>query len=189
MRMTLCYYWATQRAPWRKPWWSLKNVEFSGLVINWTKSSIMLLDSTPDSQSPTLQDIPITPEFKYLGVYVTPQPRDYVSLNVCPLLSRINDKIKVWSKLKMSLVGRVNLTKMIFMPQLLYMLHNTPMVGYSASLIPCSDHFSGLIDLRELNWNNSKSPRRLGGLALSKPLAILHSSPAPTHRPCDPQGE
>lgn len=128
MRMTLCYYWATQRAPWRKPWWSLKNVEFSGLVINWTKSSIMLLDSTPDSQSPTLQDIPITPEFKYLGVYVTPQPRDYVSLNVCPLLSRINDKIKVWSKLKMSLVGRVNLTKMIFMPQLLYMLHNTPMV-------------------------------------------------------------
>lgn len=28
----------------------------------------------------------------------------------------------------MSLVGRVNLTKMIFMPQLLYILHNTPTV-------------------------------------------------------------
>lgn len=28
----------------------------------------------------------------------------------------------------MSLAGRVNLIKMVFMPQLLYMLHNTPMV-------------------------------------------------------------
>lgn len=99
-----------------------------GLVINWTKSLIMLLDSTSDSPGSTIQDIPFTPQFKYLGVYVTPQLRDYVSLNVCPLLSRIKDKIKVWSKLKMSLVGRVNLTKNIFMPQLLYMLHNTPMV-------------------------------------------------------------
>lgn len=37
--------------------------EFSGLVINWSKSSIMLLDSASDDLGPTIQDIPITPKF------------------------------------------------------------------------------------------------------------------------------
>lgn len=146
--------------------------EFSGLVIIWTKSSIMLLDSTPDSQGPTLQDIPITPQFKYLGVYVTLQPRDYVSLNVCPLLSRNNDKIKVWSKLKMSLVGRVNLTKMIFMPQLLYMLHNTPMVVTLRIFRIINSMFRSFLWLDRLpriKLEQLQKPKKAGGLALSNP--------------------
>ena len=100
---------------------------FSGLLINWTKSALMLLDSS-GPQDHSLLDIPVATKFKYLGVWVTPQPLDYITLNLTPLVSRIRDKIKILSKLKMSLVGRVNLTKMVFMPQLLYILHNTPMV-------------------------------------------------------------
>lgn len=145
----------------------------------------MLLDSTPDSQSPTLQDIPITPEFKYLGVYVTPQPRDYVSLNVCPLLSRINDKIKVWSKLKMSLVGRVNLTKMIFMPQLLYMLHNTPMVVTLRIIRIINSMFRSFLWLDRpprIKLEQLQKPKEAGGLALSNPwlyCIAAHSNTSP----------
>lgn len=55
---------------------------FSGLAINWSKSLIMLLDSAPYSQGPTLHDIPVCSKFKNLGVYATPQPWDYESLPV-----------------------------------------------------------------------------------------------------------
>lgn len=88
----------------------------------------MLLDSISEVQATTLQDIPIASLFKYLGVYVTPRPIDYLSLNSSPLLGRIRVKMKIWVKLRLSLVGKVNLVKMIFMPQSLYILHNSPMV-------------------------------------------------------------
>lgn len=68
---------------------------FSGLVINWSKSSIMLLDAAPYSQSLTLHDIPVVSKFKYLVVYVTPQPHAYISLNLSSLLGLIRDKTKI----------------------------------------------------------------------------------------------
>lgn len=76
----------------------------------------MLLDATPDSRITTLQNIPVSISFKYLGIYVTPKPLEYVSLNLSPLLGRIRDKAKVWSKLQLLVVGKVNLIKMFFMP-------------------------------------------------------------------------
>lgn len=79
------------------------------------------------SQGPTLHKVPVTLSFKYLGVYITSEPHDYISLNLSPLLGRIQDRVKVWSRLKMPLVGKVHLI-IIFMPQLLYILHNAPIV-------------------------------------------------------------
>lgn len=60
---------------------------FSSLVMNWTKSSVMPLDSPVDNQGPILHNISIASSLKYLGVYVTPQPRDYVFLNLSPLFA------------------------------------------------------------------------------------------------------
>lgn len=51
--------------------------ELSGLLINWEKSALMLLDS----------------KFKYLGNQITPQLVDFCHLNITPLLSRFRDKI------------------------------------------------------------------------------------------------
>lgn len=41
--------------------------EYSGLVINWTKSSLLLLDREPSS-SLTMQNIPVSTSFRYLGI-------------------------------------------------------------------------------------------------------------------------
>lgn len=42
--------------------------EYSGLVINWAKSSIMLLDVTPAPSLLTLQEIPLSWSFRYLDI-------------------------------------------------------------------------------------------------------------------------
>lgn len=103
---------------------------YSGLVINWSKSSLMPLDGTSASVL-TQTNIPISVSFKYVDIHVTPPPsaRLYtVHLNLMPLLACFRNSVRIWSRLKMSLVGRTNLIKMILMPQLLYVLHNSPVV-------------------------------------------------------------
>lgn len=62
---------------------------FSELVINWTKSSIMLIDDSPNCQDSMILNIPISPSFKYLGIYVTTKPLNYIFLHLSPFLGRI----------------------------------------------------------------------------------------------------
>lgn len=40
-------------------------------------------------------------------------PRDYILDNILPLLSKFQKQYKVWGKLPVSVVGRINLLKMI----------------------------------------------------------------------------
>lgn len=88
----------------------------------------MLLDAKSGNSASVLHNIPVASNFKYLGINVTPRPLDYIFLNLSPLITGIRDKVKLWTKLRLSVVGRTNLIKIIFMPQLLYTLHNSPMV-------------------------------------------------------------
>lgn len=99
---------------------------FSGLHINWSKSALLLLDEE-DTQSVTSTcPIPIATSFKYLGIQVTSRPRDYIHLNISPLLQRIREKVKTWNTLHLSVAGQVNLIKMILVLQMLYFLHSGP---------------------------------------------------------------
>lgn len=50
----------------------------------------------------------------------------YADVNLDPLYSTLKNKLTVWQKLPLSIVGRVNLIKIIWMPQLLYLFHNAP---------------------------------------------------------------
>lgn len=90
--------------------------------------------------------------FKYVCIQITPQLGDSCRLNIAPLLCRFRDKIKIWNKLWLSLAGKVNLVKMFFMPQLLYFLHNMPIV------IPLSIFQEMNSIFRHLLWHN-KTPR------------------------------
>lgn len=109
--------------------------------------------------------IPVSNGIKYLGIQVTSEPLDFISLNLTPILNRIQEKTKIWSRLKMSLVGRINLIKMIFMPQLLYILHNTPMV------IP-------LKMFRRIKLEQLQKSKESGGLALPNPWAYYLAAQA-----------
>lgn len=53
-------------------------------------------------------------------------PNQYISDNLVPLLLKFKRKCDIWSRLPLSVAGRSNLVKMVWMPQLLYLLHNSP---------------------------------------------------------------
>ena len=146
--------------------------KFSGLLINWSKSALLLLDCGDSQVINPLCPIPITSSFKYLGVQITARPRDFIHLNISPLLLRFRDKIKTWKALLLSVAGRVNLIKMILMPQLLYFLHNTPMVIPLKVFHTVNSIFRGLIwkdGAARIKLEHLQRPKDSGGLALPNP--------------------
>lgn len=146
--------------------------KWSGLLINWDKSVLMPLDPVPPSFSPQSVPLQIVSNFQYLGIVVNSRPKDYIALNLVPILAKLSSKVDTWCRLPLSVIGRGNLIKMIFMPQLLYILHNSPI------LIPA--HFFKKINriFRELIWQKKYPRIRLetlqrdkadGGLAIPNP--------------------
>lgn len=113
-------------------------------------------------------DIPVSTSLKYLGIQVTPRVLDYVNLNLTPLINRCRDRVKVWSKLKLTQVGRINLIKMILMPQLLYVLHNSPMV-ITLKKFRLFRSFIWLSKPPRIKLEQLQRPKDEGGLALPSP--------------------
>lgn len=153
--------------------------KYSGLVINWTKSSLLLLDRDPPTTQQNMQDIPVSTSFKYLGIQITAHILDYVNLNLTPLINRCRDRVKVWSKLKLSQVGRINLIKMILMPQLLYVLHNSPMVITLKKFRIINSLFRSFIWLSKpprIKLEQLQRPKDNGGLALPNPWVYYLAS-------------
>lgn len=87
--------------------------KFSGFSINWLKSILMPLDPMMNSLPQEAGQITIANSFRYLGVVVTPDTSSYLEVNLSPLLDKQREKSLSWCKLPLSVVGRVNLIKMI----------------------------------------------------------------------------
>lgn len=62
----------------------------------------------------------------YLGINMTKEPGQFIAGNVVPLMVKLRQKTKVWSRLTLSVAGRINLIKMVWMPQILYIIQNSP---------------------------------------------------------------
>lgn len=72
-----------------------------------------------------LQQLPFriaTEQFRYLGVYITRKYSLLFETNFPPLITKLQFNIQFWKTLPISLLGRVNAIKMIFLPQLLYLV-------------------------------------------------------------------
>lgn len=65
-------------------------------------------------------------EFRYLGVQATRCTSEYVGCNHLPLLSLLKAKCQSWSRLLLNLIGRMNLVKMMILPQFNYIFRNCP---------------------------------------------------------------
>lgn len=92
---------------------------FSGFTINCSKSTLMPIDPLTEPLPAGTDQIAIVNSFRYLGVVVSPDPAKYLRLNLGPLLDRQKVKCSSWCKLPLSVVGWVNLIKMVWAPQLL----------------------------------------------------------------------
>uniref|UniRef100_A0A803K4F0 Reverse transcriptase domain-containing protein n=1 Tax=Xenopus tropicalis TaxID=8364 RepID=A0A803K4F0_XENTR len=99
---------------------------FSGLQINWEKSIIFPLDD----QVPVMADpectLKIANTFKYLGITIHKEPAQFFAHNLHPLQNKFEDTLKFWTILPLTLIGRIDICKMIFLPKFLYQFTNTP---------------------------------------------------------------
>lgn len=149
---------------------------FSGLKINWDKSALLPIDPLVDPLPSQVNSIKIVNQMRYLGVNITKDPGQFITGNVVPLLTKLKQKSRVWGGLPLSVAGRCNLIKMIWMPQILFILQNSPV------WIP--RHWFRRLDslFRELIWKNGvariglktlRRPREEGGLALPDPWSYF----------------
>lgn len=99
---------------------------FSGYTINWLKSELMPIKT---NNLTALQGFPFKislQEFTYLGIKVTKDCQSLYKHNFPPLISKLQNNIEFWKSLPISLAGRINAIKMVFLPQILYLFQNIP---------------------------------------------------------------
>lgn len=153
---------------------------FLGLKIKWEKSALLPIDPLVNPLPSQVNSIKIVNQMRYLGVNITRDPGQYIAANVVPLMVKLKQKSRLWGGLPLSVAGRCNLIKMIWMPQILFILHNSPV------WIP--RHWFRKLDslFREFIWKNGvvrmglkalRWPREAEGLALPDPWCYFFSSP------------
>lgn len=100
--------------------------DLSGFSINWNKSVLLPIDPIIDPLPQGAEMVHIVSSFRYLGIQISPDPSQYFALNLTQLLSKFREKLNSWCKLPFSVVGRINLIKMVLAPQLIYVFNNSP---------------------------------------------------------------
>lgn len=97
----------------------------SGYKINWTKSSLMHLNSV-QSAMPLPSNIPVVRQFRYLGVDISPSIFHIASHNFQSIYNQIEKDLERWSKLPNSLQARISIVKKDILPR----------VNFYSSMIP-----------------------------------------------------
>lgn len=96
---------------------------FLGLVINWEKSALLPVDPLNNPIPSGIPQLKVVETMKYLGIMLSKDPHLYIGDNLTPLLLKLKWKSDIWRRLPLSVAGRSNLVKMIWMLQLLYLKH------------------------------------------------------------------
>lgn len=177
-QMTFCYFSETRRTLSGKLW-TLLIGQISGLKINWAKSSLLLVDPLEGSLPEEVAQIQVLNKFKYLDINITVDPHLYTSDNIDPFLAKFRGKIQVWKCLPLYVAGRCRRIKMIWMPQVLYVLHNSPIWLYKKWFQRIDILFKDMI------WKGGPARIRLttlqlqkseGGVALPHPFSYFLAS-------------
>lgn len=157
---------------------------FSGLKINKSKSTLFSLD-VPRNEGDIL-GLRWVYKFKYLGILVSSNLSDFIPDNIEPVIGSFKTAASQWVRLPLTVWGRVNLFKMVYLPKFLYVLQHAPMW-----LSPQLFHRIDAI-LFPYVWANKPprvsrltlmAPQELGGLALpnlrvyyyAAQLAFIHN--------------
>uniref|UniRef100_A0A803JHH5 Reverse transcriptase domain-containing protein n=1 Tax=Xenopus tropicalis TaxID=8364 RepID=A0A803JHH5_XENTR len=141
---------------------------YSGLRINRAKSVILPVDPVQNPPADT-HGLRWVTKFQYLGIQISPSTAVYVADNIVPLIDQLKSTITFWAKLPLTLWGRINLFKMIYLPKFLYKLHNSPVwvtkkifQRINSLLIP----FIWANRTPRITWKALTAPLSDGGLAL-----------------------
>ena len=144
--------------------------KISGYKINLQKSEMFPLNQAA-SQIPQIH-FPfkvVKKGFKYLGVEITPTFSLLFIKNFGVLLEKCKEDMMRWSGLPLSLVGRVNLIKMIVLPKFLYLFQNIPILirkKFFKTLDHCIASFIWNGKSHRIKRQSLERPKGLAGLAL-----------------------
>lgn len=146
-----------------------KFATYSGLRVNWNKSSILPLG--PEAQIRRDNTLPLrwVSSITYLGVKITENIQDYMKLNLLPLVTRLKQKTQIWIKLPLSLMGRVSLIKMKFLSVILDFLCHSPIwisKAFCSTLDGIIGSFIWYPKSPRINIKTLQEPWGQGGLAL-----------------------
>lgn len=137
--------------------------------MNWSKSQIMPLDLTPPTRQSASLPLLRVASFKYLGVLITRDPKDFIVNNIEPLFTYLKSRTQTWTRLPLGVMGRINLFKMILLPKFLYILWNSPVLiplKIFKALDQIVNSFIWGSNRHKLAWNTLKNPTTAGGAAL-----------------------
>lgn len=107
--------------------------------------------------------------FRYLGIFIAKSFTELFAKNFRPLLDRCKSELARWSSLPLSLMGHVNLIKMVVLPQFLYTFQHIP-IFINKSFFSTLDQ-----QINSFLWCNKQArirrkvlqlPKSKGGLAL-----------------------
>lgn len=100
----------------------------SGYKINWSKSEAMPLSKVcPPTVRKGWQFSWQPSGLTYLGIKITPQLNDIMDVNLLPLIQKIELILQNWTKLGLSLLGKINILKMIIVPKVNYISNMLPL--------------------------------------------------------------
>lgn len=144
--------------------------KYSGYKLNFHKSELLPINTParniPQSSFPFRA---VSEGFRYLGIFVTTSFNDLFLKNFRPLIDKCKLDITRWSSLPLSLIGRVNLIKMVTLPKLLYLFQHIPIFMRKSFFQQLDQMVSSFL------WANKpprikrailQLPKKSGGLAL-----------------------
>ena len=97
----------------------------SGLTVNYEKSNILRIGSIKNSSAKIITKQPFTwtnDPVDILGITITANLNDMTLLNLTPVITKINNIIKVWSRRKLTLFGKIVVINTLISSQLVYKL-------------------------------------------------------------------
>ena len=104
-------------------------------TINWNKSTILPVSEHAWDSAAWDSPLPLhTGNIKYVGIISAPRLSELFNLNYTPLLKKIEDDYKRWTKLPLTLIGWIATVKMKTLPQINYlfsMIPTTPQTNVS----------------------------------------------------------
>lgn len=143
---------------------------YSGYKLNLCKSELLPINSSAKNIPPSFFPFKYAIDgFRYLGIFITNSIQKIFSKNFLPLLERCKLDFERWAGLPLSLVGRVNLVKMVVLPKFLYFFSHIPVFIRKSFFRSLDQLISSFL------WGNKNPrirrsvlqlPKALGGLAL-----------------------
>ena len=103
--------------------------EISGLTINYEKSDILRIGALKNTNAVLYTDQPFSwtnEALKILGITISTNIDELLSINITPVIQKINSIVSIWSRRRLSLFGKIIIINSLLSSQLVYKLSVLP---------------------------------------------------------------